>query len=475
MGAEAGELGGIDTEKWLCRVEEPCGGDPRAPLRRDEKRPQVMGLRLPTVADELLAAAVGIVAAIDDERHVGRVAPTGKMDGKRLVLRPAAFAGDADGHRSADVIRGAGPRLGVEPLHHETRRSIRDRRAQVGGWIPAAVVAKHIQVFARRLREPAGRFARNPIREPSRLVQMLVEIAAAEEIVVVAAVGAGEPFGRREPVGRDAGPEKPEHRLGLPADRMVVGVAGDQAEAVEIDAMVGRARVFGDAVAADVAEPLGPQFLPAAPGLRITQSPQGEMIPDLQQEDVRIARLHGISVECGGCVMVHRVEQIARRGREGLGVGQPEQARELGCEGDGIGIGDGIVAESPAVVAEVVAAGSGVLHRPRQPECLLNLLRLPAKTAGLECEPQDAANAERGRAGAEDRGLRLELADGIVAAGAGGHGGPCPADDADQPDAATDENGRHVHGRGAGGCNPMILTFPRRGCYTRRPPLGLYA
>ena len=240
---------------------------------------------------------------------------------------------------------------------------------------------------------------------------MVVEGAVAEEVVVAAAVRPGEPLGRREPVGGDGRPQKREGRHGLAADDLVVCMAGDEGERVEIDAVVGGARILGDPVAGDMIEPHPPGRAARTVGRGIAQATEREQVPRLHEVDVGVAGLHDMSPDRDEGIAMERVEQVAGGGCGRVGAGEPHQARELGGELDGVGIGDGVVAESPAVVAEGGARGIPILHRPGELQGLLDRGRIPAAPGRFEGEPQHAADAVGGVAPLNDLLLRSEVAD----------------------------------------------------------------
>ena len=224
-------------------------------------------------------------------------------------------------------------------------------------------------------------------------MQMLVEIAAAEKVVVIATVGARQSLGRREPVGRDAGPDEGERCFGLAADMVIACMPGDEPERVEVRAVIGGACILGDSVAGRMVEPVPPRLLACPRSLGVAEPPEGEQVPGLHQMDVGVAGLHGMPLDGDEGVAMDRVERVAGGGRQRVGGGEPQQARELHGELDRVGIGDGRIAEPPAEVAELAARWIEILHRAGQPERLLDRLRVPAIASRLEGESQQATDA----------------------------------------------------------------------------------
>ena len=106
MGSETGERLRIDPERRAAWIEQPQGRHARALLRGDKKGAEVARLRLRRLNRRFVNRAVGIAAAIEDERHVcaaprlacGLRAPAERREvhHERLVFRTAAFPGDAD-------------------------------------------------------------------------------------------------------------------------------------------------------------------------------------------------------------------------------------------------------------------------------------------------------------------------------------------------------------------------------------------
>ena len=145
---------------------------------------------------------------------------------------------------------------------------------------------------------------------------MLVGIAAAEEPVVVASMGASEALGDREPVAGGASPDIPERRLRLGARLPRRGMVGDQRQRIEIDAEIRRRDKLRHPARPCEGEPLPPRSLPFCDGVGPGEITEGKEIPSVGEEDVRVARLDAAAADGDECVAGHRVDQLPAAGRQ---------------------------------------------------------------------------------------------------------------------------------------------------------------
>ena len=171
-----------------------------------------------------------------------------------------------------------------------------------------------MEAVARRPRQPPGPLGPCRHCQPAGLDQMLVGVAAAEEPVVIAGMGAGEALGDGEPVAGSAPPEIAERPLRLGACLPRRGVIGNEREGIEINAEIGRRHKLGHAVRLREGEPLAPRGLPLGDGVGPGEIPEGEEVPSVRQADVRVARLDTAAADRREGVAGHHVDQLAAAG-----------------------------------------------------------------------------------------------------------------------------------------------------------------
>ena len=324
MGGKAREEERIDPERGATRIEQPQACHARALLRRDKIGAEMARLCLRSRGRRFVNRAVGIPPAIEDERHVcsaprlacGLRAPAERREvhHERLVFRTAAFPGDPDArglpHPVGDPLPGTLPRA----LDNEARRHGDDILEEAPRRLPAAGGAEVMEAVARRPRQPPGSLGARRHCQPAGLDQMLVGVAAAEEPVVIAGMGAGEALGDGEPVAGSAPPEIAERPLRLGACLPRRGVIGNERQGIEINAEIGRRHKLGHAVRLREGEPLAPRGLPLGDGVGPGEIPEGEEVPSVRQEDVRVARLDTAAADRREGVAGHAVDQLTAAG-----------------------------------------------------------------------------------------------------------------------------------------------------------------
>ena len=324
MGSEARKRLGIDPEGGAARIEEPQARHPRSLLRGDEKGAKMARLCLWSLGRRFVNRAVGIAAAIEDERHVcaaPRLAagPAGpihrrQVHQERLVFRAAAFPGDADARRLPHPVGDPLPGALPCPLHDRARREGDDILEEAPRRLPAAGRPEVMEAVARGPRQPPGPLGPRRHRQPTGVDKMLVGIAAAKEPVVVAGMGASEALGDREPVAGGASPDIPKRPLRLGTRLPRRGMIGDQRQRIEIDAEIRRRDKLRHPVCFREGPPLPPRCLPFGDYFGAGEIAEGEEIPGMGEEDVRVARLDTAAADCRQGVTGHRVDKLAAAG-----------------------------------------------------------------------------------------------------------------------------------------------------------------
>jgi len=183
--------------------------------------------------------AVRIVADVGDEVAADGIAVAGEVNGERHV-HPAAVVGG--GGAEADVLEEVmGPELFrrfAPALLDEAREFHRTKR--VAGTPADEGVVDSFGASAW--------FAIEPAVGPEGGVQR----AEAAEVIVGAAVRAGEALGGRQPVGGDVSPEQFEHGAGDFAFAVTRAERFEQAEVNDVHAVVRRAAILMCAVARSI-------------------------------------------------------------------------------------------------------------------------------------------------------------------------------------------------------------------------------
>ena len=209
----------------------------------------------------------------------------------------------------------------------------------------------------------ASKFGGRRRGEPAVPREFLVQFAQAVEIIVGAALRAGEFLRGRKPVERDVGPEQLEQRAGLRAAWLAPGERFDHAQAGEVHAGVRRAVELVNA------RRLGVMQEPVEP--RVTFIGHVRLAERLAEQD-EVAGVHDGDVGIAGgnlmppTALDGEFQQLfqpgSRRGRHEIAMFLPEQRAGAHAKINGVVVHDLAILPAPPEIAEAAALGIAVLH-----------------------------------------------------------------------------------------------------------------
>ena len=341
--------------------------------------------RLLVVSRRNLLASVRIAPSVRDKVNAGNALCGGEVDGERdvhiSVVRPRDAEGDMPPRPlCAHLLRSLAP-----PCDDGTRRA-RGKFADGGVGTPRGKFERQWRQLG-PVRERCGETGRAHVRGNG---------AAAEKVVVIAAVCAREASGRREGRCRHVAPEEAQQAIGAIDGALVAREPVQTEETVDVHRRVGGTGILAHAADGRVEHPFVKALHACIERILATiRLAEEDKVDGVHEGDIRVGTAYTVVEAALDGEFAEKIELCALAGCETVAKIACDKRALLHTEIDGVEIHHETVAHVPAEVSVTARSGGAVLQLGRRIEEYVELVEtgIRAQKAVDTCEQPHARKA----------------------------------------------------------------------------------